>query len=89
MDLNQGTKPMKISPEARDAAMRFDHSRRGTSTFDAVDVAELTTAMQSLINSTLERAAGVAYVTCAETRHVTLGDKAATAIRKLMDGDHE
>ena len=28
-----------------------------------------------------ERCVGVAYTTCAETRHVTLGDKVATAIR--------
>ena len=31
----------------------------------------------------LEEAAGVAYRTCAETRHVTLGDKCAAAIRAL------
>lgn len=30
-----------------------------------------------------ERAAGLAYATCAETRHVTLGDKVATALRNM------
>lgn len=29
-----------------------------------------------------ERCAGIAYQTCAETRHVTLGDKCAQAIRE-------
>jgi hypothetical protein len=33
----------------------------------------------------LEMAAKVAYVTCAQTRHVTLGDKVADAIRALKD----
>ena len=34
---------------------------------------------------TLERAAGIGYLVCAETRHVTIGDKVATAIRALAD----
>ena len=33
-----------------------------------------------------ERDAGIAYWKCAETRHVTLGDKVATAIRSQNDG---
>lgn len=34
---------------------------------------------------TLERAARTAYRVCAETRHVTLGDKCSDAIRALID----
>ncbi len=32
----------------------------------------------------LNNAAAVAYATCAETRHITLGDKVAAAIRALQ-----
>lgn len=38
-------------------------------------------------NDVLEEAARMAYRVCAETRHVTLGDRAADAIRALKDRD--
>ena len=34
----------------------------------------------------MERAAEIAYRTCAETRHVSLGDKCTQAIRSEADG---
>lgn len=34
----------------------------------------------------LEMAARVGYVTCAQTRHVRLGDEVATAIRAMKEG---
>ena len=34
----------------------------------------------------MERAAEIAYRTCAETRHVSLGDKCTKAIRSEADG---
>lgn len=36
-----------------------------------------------------EKAAGVGYRICAETRHVALGDKVATAIRKFAGEKHD
>lgn len=39
-----------------------------------------------LDGETVERCAQAAYVACAETRHVRLGDKAAAAIRSLKGG---
>jgi len=40
---------------------------------------------QAAEKATRERDAGIAYWKCAETRHVTLGDKVATAIRSQND----
>lgn len=34
-------------------------------------------------SATIELCAGAGYIACAETRHVTLGDKVRTAIRNL------
>lgn len=47
----------------------------------------LSQAIREARRQALEDAANVAYRTCAETRHVTLGDKCATAIRQLMEED--
>lgn len=43
--------------------------------------------LHSVYAKAIEDAARVAYVACAETRHVTLGDKAAAAIRALAGKD--
>lgn len=39
--------------------------------------------MTAAIEATKKKAANLAYAVCAETRHVTLGDKCATAIRSM------
>lgn len=76
---------MIISSEAREAAASyFVHE-----SYDAIilnsyrmRVDHLATAMQSLINSTLERAAGVA-----DTHDSWVGGEIATAIRQLKEGE--
>jgi hypothetical protein len=44
---------------------------------------------EAIVRAALERAATKAYCTCAETRHVTLGDKCDDAIRNLADSRDE
>lgn len=44
-------------------------------------------AIMEARDKALEDAAGAAYRTCAETRHVTLGLKAASAIRAMKSTD--
>lgn len=93
---------MKISPEARETALRLCG-------FDSEDdliywgrlshrekVDGIAAAMQSLINSTLERAAGVAEGAMRKTRSYEVGGQynqgcfdSAWAIRQLMEGNHE
>jgi hypothetical protein len=52
------------------------------------EIARLRREVAAAEAAALERAADAAYRVCAETRHVTLGDKAAEAIRALakLDG---
>lgn len=92
---------MKISPEAREAALRL-------AGFDSEDdliywgrsshhqkVDGVAAAMQSLINSTLEKAAGVAdefkqlgYMSDRERDYCQQhGEEIATAIRQLMESE--
>lgn len=52
---------------------------------DAVIKARLRMQYRTGYNTAIEQAAATAYRTCAETRHVTLGDKAAEAIRELAN----
>lgn len=50
---------------------------------------QLAEARETARREALEEAANAGYVTCAETRHVTLGDKVRSAIRALPHPDRE
>jgi len=45
--------------------------------------AELASARETAWNEAIEVAARVAYMACAQTRHVTLGDQCVQAIRAM------
>lgn len=51
----------------------------------AARIAQLERDLAEARGKALEEAAGVAYFTCAETRHVSLGEKCSTAIRALSE----
>lgn len=51
----------------------------------ADEIERLRAALQQSRSAVIEECARVAYIACAETRHVTLGEKVAKAIRALAD----
>ncbi len=68
---------------ARHALAGYAPSPRPKLTAEADVQARMRMQFRLGYNTALEEAAGAAYRVCAETRHVTLGDKAADAIRAL------
>lgn len=87
---------MKISPEARECAWRiFGKDNRKDYDDGTYDHHPTLEAIQSLINSTLEKAAGVAdefkqlgYMSDRERDYCQQhGEEIATAIRQLMESE--
>ena len=78
-------KRIGVTPAMRELMQTYrDNQIAVAETLSEVEPA-IEAARAAGIREGLEMAAKVAYVTCAQTRHVTLGDKVADAIRALKD----
>lgn len=93
-DLTEQTASIVAEIKDNFESRRFLHGHResvteslevvvGVHVFDTID--RLTRELAEARDRALEEAADAAYRACAETRHVTLGDKAAAAIRALKE----